>query len=890
MLPLTDLDALLDEVLDLDPAARVAHIERRIEDAPTRQRVLGLLDALEGKTFLDQPAASLLDQELKPKRRVLLEKYRLLDLIGEGGSSTVWLAERMDGTVEQRFAVKYLKASLASSDQRRRFVAEQKILARLEHPHIARLIDAGFDEHAVPFIVMEYIAGVSITRYAQNLALEARLKLFLDALSAVSFAHQNLIVHRDLKPANLLVDARGTVKLLDFGIAKLLEDRARTDTTARALTPDYAAPEQFRGEATTTATDVFALGAVLFELLTGKRFRSGTGFSSTMPLKEVLAPSKMLRQLAANERASLAQVGLSIGRLRGDLDAIVRKALHPEPDRRYASVAVFADDLRRHLQSLPISAQPDSWWYQSRQFVRRHRVAIGFATITAAIVVAGTAATWVQAERAKAEAARARAVQGFLLAIFDAAEPGPQANTVLANRELIERTAAQLDLNLLPESAEIRLALGRVYRKLGLSAQAVDQMTRAVDELRARGGKVDVPLAWAQSGRALALLEALNFSDGAAAAEEAVGIFRRHPEYGYGLASALHALGANLNALKQPASALAALNESIALAESPAVAEPRLHARALRERALVQRRLGQMTLALADAERALDLLQARRDEFPRDYRISLGFWGEMLLRAGRIADAEENLRAAIDESARSELNPSAVDMANLAEALFERNALSAALKMRRAALKVREAEVGPMHPGLGPYYIDLAKLYATLERPKDAMAAADRAMALYTKAYPESDFYRLGMRIDRAAILAATGSLIAAERELSAILPKLDAVGANDAALRAAALKLLASIAARRGDWGAALAASTEALSVSAAGDEWSPRARLALALVRAESAWRMGQTDQAVLAVQSAQTLAAQVYKADHPLAASADRLAREILVGARKADTIAR
>jgi len=888
---LSDLDALLDEVLDLSPQERIAHVERRIEDAPTRQRVLGLLDALETESFLDAPAATLLDPELKPKRTILLGRYRLLELIGEGGSSTVWLAERVEGTVEQRFAIKYLKASLATGDQRRRFVAEQRILARLEHPHIARLIDAGFDAQEVPFIVMEYIEGRSITRFAQDLMLEGRLKLFLDALSAVSFAHQNLIVHRDIKPANILVDARGTVKLLDFGIAKLLEDRERTHTTQRALTPDYAAPEQFRGEATTTATDVFALGAVLFELLTGAKFRSGTGFSATMPLKEITAPSRVLRKLDERERIKLAQVGLSAARLKGDLDAIVRKSLHPEPDRRYASVAVLADDVRRYLACLPISAQPDSFAYQFSHFMRRHRVAVGFGAITSAILLAGVLSTLNQAERAKTEAARATAVQNFLLAIFDAAEPGPQANTVLATRELIEQTAAELDRKMLGDSAEIRLALGRVYRKLGLSAQALEQMTRAVAELRGRGRKAELLLASAQSARALALWDELQFRAGIAAANEAVSTFKDHPGQFAELAAALFALGANQGAALDTQLSIATLTQAIALAQSPGVDDYRLAAKALRERAINHRRNSQMDQALADAELAIAKLKPHKSEAAREYRTSLGLSGEMLARAGAYDQAEARLREALRESASFELSPNAADMSNLAEVLFERNRLDEALAMRRAALRVREAELGPEHPGLGSYFIDMAKILSSMSRFDEAIAAAERATELYARAYQPNDAYQIGMQIDVAMILS-----VAERQEEATLLAQKAAIAAKTLQgtarerLLASALSLEAQLQLKAGNFAAARDLAASALATLKRDDTLAPRALLGLRMVHAESLWRLGDEAATRQAVNVMLATAERFFPSNHPLHASANRLAALALEAAKKPATIAR
>ncbi len=439
----------LDRLLDLTTPERDQYLEALVvEDPVTAGDVRALLTEhhlLTAEGFLaSPPVIPRLDATLSG---LSLGPYTLVSPIGHGGMGSVWLAERSDGRFTGRAAVKLLNAALLGRSAEQRFRREGTILARLTHPHIGRLIDAGLSATGQPYLVLEHVDGRPIDRYCdeQRLSVDARIRLFLDVQAAVAHAHANLIVHRDLKPSNVLVTPNGTVKLLDFGIAKLLNadraDSAGTKLTHEgdvAMTPRYAAPEQLVGGAITTATDVYGLGVVLFELLTGRHpagMETGTSaeFVRAITDREPLRLSSAVRPRANDDdvTARAAARGLAPDRLRrvlqGDLDTILAKALKRNPAERYASVAAFADDLHRYLEHLPIAARGDAFGYRAAKFVRRHYRVLGGATavvaLVGALVVFYTVRVSTERDRARQEAARSQKVSDLLIGLVTSADP-----------------------------------------------------------------------------------------------------------------------------------------------------------------------------------------------------------------------------------------------------------------------------------------------------------------------------------------------------------------------------------------------------------------------------------------------------------------------------------
>ncbi|HUE12081.1 MAG TPA: serine/threonine-protein kinase [Steroidobacteraceae bacterium] len=477
------MSAYLDQALELEEPERAQWLAALGENDPTMAALLSsVLADREHKgfsQFLVGPAPIPLDdiqQATLVGRQV--GPYIIEAEIGRGGMGSVWRARRADGRFEGRVAIKFVLAAWIGRIGEQRFLTEGKLLGRLDHPHIARLLDAGVLEATQPYLVLEYVDGAPIDAYCErrSLGTEARVRLFLDVLDAVAHAHSNLIVHRDLKPSNIFVTGDGTVKLLDFGIAKLLDEGSgtipATQSIASALTPQYAAPEQLLGQPVTTATDTYALGCVLYLLLSGAhpfadRTRSQAEFIRAATTDSPRHASSMARLSTVPRRS-----------LEGDLDNILHKSLKKDPVERYASAGAFAQDLRRYLDHMPVTARPDTLGYRGAKFVRRHRVAVALSSLTLTAILAGLVGTAWQAQRADANAdlaaqQRERALQqlgyaeaandflGFLLS--------QGADHPLTTPELLARGERLVDLQFSTDPAlraRMLMILGDLYAEI----------------------------------------------------------------------------------------------------------------------------------------------------------------------------------------------------------------------------------------------------------------------------------------------------------------------------------------------------------------------------------------------------------------------------------------
>ena len=469
---------LFHGALSVDAAGRAAYVEAGAGgDAGLVAEVLLLLDA-HGKThvLLDAPRIA----DLPGGMRV--GPYALERMIGSGGMATVYLARRADQQFEKLVAVKLVNQGLASAITDDRFQTERHILARLEHPHIARLLDAGLSEFGQPYLVMEWVDGVSVDRWIaeDHPTRDQRLGLWLDVADAVGYAHRNLIVHRDVKPSNVLVSREGVAKLVDFGIAKLLEHREGQQLTQTLrLTPLYASPEQLRGEPVSTATDIYSLGLLLCEMVTGVHpFGGGER-----------TPHAAVAALLTDDPIISAEVP-------ADLSAIIRMALRKEPERRYTTVTAFGDDVRRFRRGLPVIAQPDSLAYTLRRFVDRHRVGVGVALAVAVAIMASVgAAVWqaraaarqatvaaAERDRANLEARKTSQINAFLQDMLRSADPTRQGREVRVADVLDRAEAGVLPaLRNQPEiEASIRATLAATYQRLGLLDAALRQARRAL--------------------------------------------------------------------------------------------------------------------------------------------------------------------------------------------------------------------------------------------------------------------------------------------------------------------------------------------------------------------------------------------------------------------------
>jgi serine/threonine protein kinase len=503
------LSPLLDEILDLEGSARAQRLAAlRAEDAALADdldALLGELGSADRDTFLERPALLLREASMAGQT---VGAYTVERELGQGGMGSVWLARRTDGRFEGFVAIKFLNPGLVTRGGPERFAREGSILARLAHPNIARLLDAGVAAGgAQPYLVLEYIDGLTIDRYCdQNaLGLAARVRLFLDVLAAVAHAHNRLILHRDLKPTNILVTAGGEVKLLDFGIAKLLDDAgvpaAATELTqavGRAFTLLYAAPEQLQGADVTTATDVYALGVLLYVLLGGVH---PTAAGTTAPLDQMRAvietePKRLSDAVLRNAAVGSPADKLRLARaLRGDLDNIVARALKKAPTERYANAAQLADDLRRYLNDEPVAARPDAVPYVLAKFMRRHRLGVAAGGVVAAALAVGVGVALWEANEAQRQRVQAEGLIEFMLGdlrkklqpvgrldVLDAV--GTRALTYYAAQD-----AGRLDADSLGRRARALHLIGEIAERRGSLDEALGVFQRAADstaELMAR--------------------------------------------------------------------------------------------------------------------------------------------------------------------------------------------------------------------------------------------------------------------------------------------------------------------------------------------------------------------------------------------------------------------
>ncbi len=521
---------LLEAALDLEPARRREFCSQIGAKSPELQREIESLLACENdaEQFLASPnvafSTALFIDEDAPDTLAgqQIGVYRVEREIGHGGMGAVYLATRADGKFSQRVALKLLKREMNTAELRRRFQQEREILASLEHPNIARLLDAGTTDDKIPYLAMEYVEGVPIDEFcsSQQLDLNQRLILFKKVCSAVNFAHRNLIVHRDLKPSNIFVTADGTPKLLDFGISKILSAEFEnvspaTVTKLGALTPTYASPEQLRGESVTTATDIYSLGVILYEILSGHRpfekqenslkeiyhavtekeppppsyliasisksFKKATVAKTVVKNENVADLSTIVQNFDSRTESNKFQntapnkINLSSNSLRGDLDNIVLKALRKEPERRYSSAENFSEDIRRHQKGLPVTARPNTFSYRAEKFIARHQFGVFAAFLIALSLIGGISATVWQARRAEQQKFiaqqrfdEARKVANSLL--FEVYPQIENLQGATAAKETVVKRALEYLDNLAAQSAgdaALQRELAAAYEKVG---------------------------------------------------------------------------------------------------------------------------------------------------------------------------------------------------------------------------------------------------------------------------------------------------------------------------------------------------------------------------------------------------------------------------------------
>jgi tetratricopeptide (TPR) repeat protein len=495
------LSELLDAALDLAPAEREQWIEALSDEhSELKPRLRALIARAAGietsdflstlpKLYVGDPAES--DRYSDAHAGDQIGPYRLVREIGTGGMGTVWLAERADGALRRSVALKFLRAQGGPREAfAERLARERDILAGLVHPGIARLYDAGLARDGIPYLALEYVEGEHIDAYVRRNQLDtpARLRLFLQVAHAVAYAHSKLVVHRDLKPGNVLVSADGQVHLLDFGIAKLLEDGAAHETrltqiAGRAFTPEYASPEQILGEPISTASDVYSLGVMLYELLVESR-PYNVKRNSRGALEDAILESDPVR---LSERASTSALRRS---LRGDLDAITQKALRKKPEERYATVSALAEDIERHLAQRPVLAQPDNTWYRLGKFARRNKLAVGSAAAVFVAVIVGAGVSVWQARVAIAQRQRAEEVRAFIESIFVEADPFGESGRPLGAAELLRQAKTRIG-SLQTSGPEQRVDLLNTLASSLLNLQDLDAAASALEEAKAQAAGLE---------------------------------------------------------------------------------------------------------------------------------------------------------------------------------------------------------------------------------------------------------------------------------------------------------------------------------------------------------------------------------------------------------------
>jgi eukaryotic-like serine/threonine-protein kinase len=787
----------LDYALSLSEEERTAWLETfRVQSpelADVLQKLLEEHRVLAQEHFLEHLPLRPTNESSLPGQTI--GAYTLISPIGQGGMGSVWLAKRSDGRFERQVAVKFLHFAVAGQGGAERFKREGKILGQLAHPHIAELIDAGITQNGEPYLVLEHVAGEHIDEYCDRrmLDVDARVKLFLDVLSAVAQAHANLIVHRDIKPSNVLVSNDGQVKLLDFGIAKLLADDgnagAATMLTVEgggALTPQFAAPEQVTGAAITTATDVYALGVLLYLLLTGLHPAGPAPHSAANLVKaiveaEPLRPSDVIASAGAKtvaEKRSTTPEKLR-SQLRGDLDTVIGKALKKDPRERYSSVTTFGDDLRRYLKHEPISARPDTLVYRAAKFIRRNRMAVALATLAVIAATAGVTGTLIQARTARRQRdfavrqlSRAEAINDLNNYVLSNAAPSGKPftlNELLAGAEHIVRRQQGDQAT----RAELLISIGRQYivqdeyqKARGLLEEA-HQLSRSIPEpstrARAACGLAQVLSRTGDVARADSLyqegLEEL--PDDPLFVVERVFCLLRGTEIATNS-------GRHQDALTR------------AQAAERLVKQSSFHSDPLELDTLI-------VLAGAyndagrrgEADRAYQEAAARLAVLGRDDTQMAGTlfnnWGIDLIRAGRPLDAERTLRRTIeiDRDAQGENSVSSMTLANYSAALYQ------------------------------------------LERLDEAADYADRAYAKAKKTGDELAFNQA--LLHRARIYRSQGDLVRSAQMLAEVEPRLHrSLPAGHIAFAVLASELSLN-AEQAGDLQKALKLADEALSISEA-------------------------------------------------------------------------
>jgi eukaryotic-like serine/threonine-protein kinase len=732
--------------------------------------------------------------------------WTLIEEIGRGGTGTVYQADRADGSYAQHVALKLLRRGLDTDDVLARFRAERQILASLNHPSIARLLGGGATDDGRPYLVMELVDGEPITLHAdrRRLTVDQRLRLFVTVARAVQYAHRNLIIHRDIKPGNILVAPDGEVKLLDFGIAKLLDDSPasgtapQTRTGYRLFTPEYASPEQLRGEPVTTASDVYQLGLLLYRLLSGRLPPPASPTAGSSVTDDVLPPSVALglRSGDSVEHLPADQIAAQRDtdprrlrrRLRGDLDLIALAALRTEPERRYATAAEMADDVERHLEGRPVAARPDAWRYRAAKLVHRHPAAAA-AVAAGMIALAGYVATLhsytqrLESERTVAQVERERA----------------EAALVVAEQERMRA-----------EDARDRAEAERVRAERAQRIAEEERGRAQVEWDRAEGALVGERLQTERAERVSALLvnlfETFDPAESGGAELPVRTVLQRGVAQTEYLAEDLETQGDLFEVLSR-----------------------------------VHQSLGMYAEAFDLAERSLAIRRETMGDEHALTAVSLNRLGDVLMLKGRFAQAEEAHRQALAVQRRlfgREHESVAASLNHIGEVLRHRGAYAEAEAFHREALGLRRSLFGAEHPEVATSLNDLAEVLRRQHRFGDAVRHHREALALRRALYGETHPAVIASLTNLGLALAPSGNLEAAEQSQRQALEQARALLGDEHPRVAASLNALGITVSRRGNLAAAEEYHRQALDLGMKLDADHPRvgqSHYNLGLVRRE-------------------------------------------------------
>ena len=787
------LEKLFYAAIDMDPAQRSAFFDEQCsEDMVLRHDVESLLQSSE-KTleFLHEPIRQL-SEALAPETKRAGERigaYQLLQPLGEGGMGRIYLAARADELYRQKVAVKLMQTSFKPTPSMLlRFSAERQILANLNHPNISRLLDGGITADGSPYLVMEYVDGVPIDKYCRQngLSLKQRLKLFCTVCAAVECAHKNLVVHRDIKPGNILVTGEGVPKLLDFGIAKLLDPESReaalTQTAERVLTPEYASPEQIRGDFVTTCTDVYGLGVLLYELLAGSRpFHLQT--KSPLEAMRVIceeSPEPPSKRIAVGTGSLHSKETL---RINEELDNIVLMAMRKEPERRYVSPAALSRDVQALLDGYPVQARPDTWSYRSRKFVLRHKIAVTAAAVAFFALIAFSVGMSVLARRANRARVAAEQQQltakreaQFLASIFNAATPEQAKGQDLTARQLLDQGVRRVDTELAsqPEVQATMLDnLGHAYDRLGLYEQARPLLERAYEfrKHNLSAGSPDL----AQSAQDLGNVYRLEgeYEKAETLFRQALAIHEKTPgDHSELLSDSLTSLGECLFLENRDAEAEATLRRALAL----------------------------------EGNREDVLAGATRDYLAR-----------VVKRKGDLNEAVQLLRDAvrIDRQTEGPASPDyAISLHNLASAQMDLGDLLGGETTEREALKIRRRISGNDHPELAYPLNNLGWVLLAKGDWKGAEPLLAEALAIRRKALGDKHPLTAASLNNWGRVLQAKRDYASAEKVFMQALGLIRASSEPQSWVTAKILSNLGLLQLDRGDYAAAERFARQALEM----------------------------------------------------------------------------